>query len=130
MPSSNNKKSRKKSNLERGKSYEKLAALFFEQNGYEILERNWRSGRKEIDLIIKKETSIIFVEVKSSSTQKFGHPSERVDNRKINNLVIAAQQYLIIHEIKDIDLRFDVVTFTDGKLEHYPDAFTAPEDLI
>ena len=122
MPSSNNR--------EQGRQFEKLAGDYFINLGYEVLKKNWQAGRKEIDLIVKKENLIIFVEVKSSSTQKFGHPSERVDNRKINNLVKAAQQYLIVHEVKNIDLRFDLVTFVDGQLEYYPDAFGIPEDLF
>jgi len=61
------------------RSYEKLAAKFFEQHGYEILERNWRAGRKEVDLIVRKSNLIIFVEVKSASNKKFGHPAERVN---------------------------------------------------
>jgi len=109
------------------RSYERLAASFFEQNGFEILQRNWQTGHREIDLIVRKGTLIIFVEVKSASSRKFGHPAERVDDKKIINLTKAAQQYLIDNKIEKYDLRFDVVTFVNGKLEHFPDAFPAKD---
>lgn len=124
MPSSK-KDSDYKSKIETGKKYEKLAALYYEQLGYTILEMNWRTGRKEVDLIVCKNKEIIFVEVKSSASTKFGHPSERVDKRKIANLTEAANQYIISRKIDHIDLRFDVVTFTKGQLEHFPNAFNA-----
>ena len=127
MRSSNKSTSSKTDNLKRGKSFEKLAGLYFTQNGYEILEKNWRAGRKEIDLIVKKDNMIIFVEVKSSSSKKFGHPAERVDSKKIANLSYAANQYIIAKQIENVDLRFDVVTFLNGQLEHYPNAFEATE---
>ena len=103
------------------------AAAFFEQNGFEILQRNWRTGRREIDLIVKKGNLIAFVEVKSASSKKYGHPANRVDERKVANLTKAAQQYLIDNKIENYDLRFDVVTFVNGKLEHFPDAFPATD---
>lgn len=100
-----------------------MAALFYEQSGFEILERNWHAAHKEIDLIAAKDKLIVFIEVKSSSTEKFGHPAERVDQNKIKNLTAAAEQYLIDNNIEGYDMRFDVVTFTGGRLEHYPSAF-------
>ncbi|NOY88697.1 MAG: YraN family protein [FCB group bacterium] len=125
MPSFNNDNFYRDKNIEKGRSYEKRAALFFKQNGYEIIEQNWRVGHKEIDLIVKKGNLLVFVEVKSSSSKKFGHPSEHVDAKKIANLTQAAQQYIIAHDIKGVDFRFDVVTFLDGRLEYYPNAFEA-----
>lgn len=110
-----------------GHSFEKLAARFYSRQGFEILERNWRAGRKELDLIVSKEGLVVFVEVKSASTKKFGHPAERVDQRKISNIVEAARWYLAKNDIQQCDLRFDVVTFENGQLEHFPDAFQASE---
>lgn len=104
-----------------------MAGAFYEQNGYTIRDRNWQAGRKEIDLIVAKENLVVFVEVKSSSTKKYGHPAERVDKKKIANLTEAARFYLVEKEIKEVDLRFDVVTFVDGQLEHFPGAFEASD---
>lgn len=127
IPSSKDHPSEKRRRLETGQTFERLAAVFFEQNGFEILQRNWRTGRREIDLIVKKGNLIAFVEVKSASSKKYGHPANRVDERKVTNLTKAAQQYLIDNKIEGYDLRFDVVTFVNGKLEHFPDAFPATD---
>ncbi len=116
-----------KDNRERGRQFEKLAGDYFESLGYEILEKNWQAGRNEIDLIVKKDNLIIFVEVKSASSKKFGHPSERVNQKKIINLSNAANQYILVNNLTDIDMRFDVVTYVDGNLEHYENAFDAIE---
>ncbi|MDZ4722725.1 MAG: YraN family protein [candidate division Zixibacteria bacterium] len=107
--------------------YEEKAADYFREQGFVIVERNWRSGHKEIDLIVQKESLLVFAEVKSSNGEKFGHPSERVDNRKQKHLTLAAQAFILSRQIEKVDLRFDVITFMNGKLEHYPNAFPASE---
>lgn len=127
MPFSDGSSVGRENRVKKGRKFERLAASYFEQQGYTILERNWRARSKEIDLIAQKNGLIIFVEVKSSTTKKFGHPAERVDKKKIAHLTNAAQQYLIAKKISGIDLRFDVITFTNGSLEHYPNAFEAEE---
>ena len=126
MPSSNNKDSNH-SKLQQGRRFEKLAGDFYVDDGFDILAYNYRAGKKEIDLIVQKESLIVFVEVKSATSDKFGHPSERVDERKVQNLTEAANQFIIEKNIQHCDLRFDLVTFVDGELEHYPNAFEAME---
>jgi putative endonuclease len=127
MPSSKDRRHNRDSKIKTGHNYERLAEVFFTQRGFDILQRNWRAGHKEIDLIVRKGNLIAFVEVKSTRTKEFGHPAGRVDEKKIANLTQAAHRYLIDNEIKGCDLRFDVVTFVNGKLEHYPNAFPASE---
>jgi putative endonuclease len=127
MPSSKSRRRNSQRKDDPGKSYERLAATYFEQNGFEILERNWKAGRREIDLIARKGDLIVFIEVKSAGSKRFGHPVERVDDKKVANLTKAAQQYLIDNRIENCDLRFDVVTFVSGRLEHFPDAFSASQ---
>lgn len=109
--------------LLQGQKFERLAAHYFTQHGFEIIERNWRAGHKEIDLITRRGNLVVFVEVKSTYSGQFGHPAERIDDKKIKNLSDAARQYLIAKEISNVDLRFDVITFVNGRLEHFPDAF-------
>jgi putative endonuclease len=123
MPSSDKPPRKDRRRLDRGHAHEQLAAKFYAKLGFDILERNWRAGRKEIDLIVRKDNQVVFVEVKSSSSRKYGHPVERVDRRKKQNLIVCALQYIVERELSGVDMRFDVVTFVDGKLEHYPDAF-------
>lgn len=127
MPSSKPERPDKDRRVARGRRFESLAGRFYTDLGFEILERNWRAGHKEIDLIVRNDRLVVFVEVKSASTAKFGHPAERVDSKKVHNLTVAAQQYIIANDLHDVDLRFDVVTFSNGQLEHFPDAFPAEE---
>lgn len=125
MPSSEDNAGKDRGRLLKGRHFEDRAAEFYEQQGYNVIERNWRSGHKEIDLIVRKDDQIVFVEVKASFSKEYGHPAERVDRRKIEHLTRAAQAYIEKAEITGCDLRFDVVTFDRGKLEHFPDAFGA-----
>ena len=127
MPSSR-KGNSKEDRIKIGREYEELAAQFFLDKQYTILHRNYHAGHKEIDLIVKKEKVIVFVEVKAAKSKSMGHPAERVTKRKISNLTKAAQQFLIENKITDADLRFDVITFLDGKIEHFPSAFSADEE--
>ena len=125
MPSSDKNHSGDKNKRARGRRFEQLAAEYFQRLGFEVLERNWQAGHKEIDLIVGKYKLIVFVEVKAAANEGFGHPAEKVDRRKMKRLTEAAQQYLLDNHITGCDLRFDVVTFLKGRLEHYPDAFSA-----
>ncbi len=125
MPSSNDKPPKGRSSVARGRAFEDRAAEFYRQQEFEIIGQNYRAGHREIDLIVRKANLIVFVEVKSSRSGGFGHPAEWIDERKRQNLIEAARQYTYDHAITDTDLRFDVVTFVNGQLEHYPDAFGA-----
>ena len=127
MPSSK-KSSDGDQKVARGHKYEEQAARFYQQSGFVVLDRNWRASHKEIDLIVRKDDLIVFVEVKSSRTNKFGHPVERVDKTKVKNLTEAAQRYLIDKGIEGCDFRFDVVTFINDQLEHFPGAFDALDE--
>ena len=127
MPSSKRDTSPKKKTLSVGREFESRAEAYLVRNGYEVIERNWRGGRKEIDLIVRKDQLVAFVEVKASSSERFGHPSEKVGARKQAHLIEAARRYIADKEITGVDLRFDVITFVNGNLEHFPGAFEATE---
>ena len=127
MPSSKDSSGDRDSRRKTGAAFEKLAARFFTDQGFEILEQNWQAGHREIDLIARKENTVVFVEVKSAANKAYGHPIERVDKTKVRRLSSAAQQYLLEKNIQGVDLRFDVVTFIGGNLEHYPSAFEFEE---
>jgi putative endonuclease len=111
-----------------GASSKNWPLIFFLDKHYTILHRNYHAGHKEIDLIVQKGNIVVFVEVKSAKSKSMGHPAERVTKKKRNNLILAAQQFLIEKNITENDLRFDVVTFLGGKIEHFPSAFTADEN--
>ncbi len=125
MPSSKSPQPARRCGVTPGERSERKAAEFYKQDGYDILETNWRAGHKEIDLIVKKGNLLVFVEVKSSRTKSFGHPVEKVTAKKIQNLVDAATRYVADHNITGCDLRFDVVAITNGTIELFPGAFPA-----
>ncbi|MBD3257690.1 YraN family protein [candidate division GN15 bacterium] len=111
--------------IRQGSTFEQQAARFYEERGFAVRDTNWRTGHKEIDLIVQSDELIVFVEVKSTFSKKFGHPAAWIDQKKRRNLTLAAQQYLIDHAIDGRDIRFDVITFVNNRLEHFPDAFAA-----
>jgi len=115
------------SERQKGREFEQRAEEYLRARGYTIIEKNWQAGHKEIDLIAQLNNTVIFVEVKAAMGDKFGHPAEWVDKKKRANLVAAAGQYITDRKLKDVDYRFDLITFFDGKLEHYENAFTADE---
>jgi putative endonuclease len=112
-----------RSKTDKGRDFEQHAANYLIGKGYEIIQTNWRGGRQEIDIVARKNGTVIFVEVKASLTDDFGHPVERVDRKKRDNLIKAALQYIETNSLGDAGFRFDVITFHRGKLEHFPDAF-------
>lgn len=116
------------SERQKGRGFENKAEEYLRGRGYEILEKNWQAGHKEIDLIAQKENCVVFVEVKAAVGTQYGHPAEWVDKRKRKNLVLAAEQYIADRKLKNSDYRFDLITFYEGKLEHYENAFGAEEE--
>lgn len=112
---------------ETGKIGEQLARTFLESKGYHILEFNWRYRKAEIDLIAKDNEILVFIEVKTRSTDLFGQPTESISPRKKRLLSDAASVYMeqIGH---DWAIRFDVISiiYRDEQhytLEHFEDAF-------
>ncbi len=120
--------SKKSGNIEFGKRGEELASAFLVSQGYQILERNWRFKKAEIDIIAKDKADVlVFVEVKTRSYTFFGEPEAFVDEKKKNLLMDAASQYM-----KEIDyewaIRFDIIgividKYNKAKISHFEDAF-------
>lgn len=98
---------------------EKLAMEFLIAEKYEILEKNWRYKKAEIDLIIKKDNILIFVEIKTRSTDFFGNPEDFVSDKKMQMMLSAAQIYMenIGH---DWEIRFDIITVILKKVKILP----------
>ncbi|MEM0938439.1 MAG: YraN family protein [Bacteroidota bacterium] len=108
----------------KGLEGEEIAKEFYKQSGYEILERNYRYRRAEIDLIVlKEEVLLVFVEVKSRSRKDFGETETFVSNAQQNRIKEAAEDYIFgINWQKDI--RFDIACVDDiGNVEIFKDAF-------
>ena len=96
---------------ELGKIGEQQAIDYLIEEGYTILERNWRFQKAEIDIIARKDKIVASIEVKTRSNNDFGNPQNFVTQKKIRLLVMAMNQYVIQNRI-DLEVRFDIITIT------------------
>jgi len=111
---------------ELGELGEDLAVEELEKNGYEIVERNWRYKKAEIDIIARKNEVLAIVEVKTRSSDYFGDPQDFVNTKKIKMLVEAVNEYVNSKDL-EVEVRFDImaIIINENKLtlEHLEDAF-------
>ena len=96
-----------------GMAGEQIAVQFLSDHGYTVIERNWRHGRQEIDIIAKDAASLVFVEVKTRSClspddMTYGRPAHAVTAKKQHNVTLAAQAYLRCHPTS-LQPRLDVI---------------------
>lgn len=97
--------------METGDLGEEIACGFVTDNGYQILERNWRFRHWEVDIIASKKNKLHFIEVKTRNSLRFGKPEESITREKMTHLKNAAEQYQYQHpEWKYI--QFDVIAIT------------------
>ena len=109
-----------------GKAGEKLAATYLAENGYTILQQNWRYSYYEIDLIAIKNNLLHFVEVKYRSTNWSGFPEEAVNKKKIKDLLRAIDQYLFLNPKYD-NFHLDILAITE--LPNKPAEYFLIEDV-
>jgi putative endonuclease len=111
---------------ELGKKGEQLAVDFLLKNNYEIIERNYRFDKAEVDIIAQKESILAIVEVKTRSTVDFGDPQDFVKPKQIQRLVKAVDEYVTVNDL-DVEVRFDIIAIVkEGKgytIEHLENAF-------
>jgi len=111
---------------ELGKKGEDLAAEYLKEKGFRILERNFRSGKAEIDIIAKDKEFLVVAEVKTRNTHYFGEPEQWVTPSKQRLLIKAANAFVKLSSFKG-EVRFDVVSVVTGRqgteIVHIPDAF-------
>lgn len=93
-----------------GKQGESWAAAYLEGQGYVILERNYSLRLGEIDIIARDGDELVFVEVKSRRSVRFGVPEEAVTRRKQRRISRVALAYLSDNGLLDVNARFDVVS--------------------
>lgn len=109
-----------------GEKGEEFACNYLSKKGYEIVEKNYRFKRAEIDIIVKKEKLLVFVEVKTRKNNDFGFPEEFVSNKKIELFGIASEEYVNVINWKG-NIRFDILALTTQdnifEVEHLEDAF-------
>jgi len=113
-----------------GRRGEELAAAFLRQQGYTLVERNFRLRSGEIDIIARDRETLVFVEVKTRSCSRFGTPFDAVDGRKQQQIGQTALAYLAARGMADCAVRFDVVAvyLDDGepRIELLKNAFEYP----
>ena len=110
--------------IEIGREGENLAAEFLKSKGWEIVSRNFRHGKAEIDLIVRRNDWTIFVEVKTRSSSSYGEPEEFVDEFKARKIFEAAEEFIFSTNWLG-HVRFDVVSIKLGpppEIIHFEDA--------
>ena len=114
---------------ELGKEGEDEAVRYLEARGYRICHRNWRSGRKELDIVAEHQGELIVVEVRTRRNQTYGTPEESISEAKIRRIVSSADAYIRKFCI-DLPVRFDIISLTGiekpWKIEHIVNAFYPP----
>lgn len=107
-----------------GSRYEERAAQFLIEQGYVILEKNFRCKLGEIDIIAKTEGYLCFIEVKYRSSSEYGFPSEAIDDRKRRRIVRTALTYMNFHKLPtETACRFDIVLVLDREFSLIKNAF-------
>jgi putative endonuclease len=116
--------------LSTGIQGEEVACRFLAGKGYRILDRNWRSGHCELDIIARTGDTIVFCEVKTARNHRYGSAIEWVTPRKVRHIAQAALSYIVARQIHGCCFRFDVIGLDvrDGDMEitHIENAFSAP----
>ncbi len=110
-----------------GAQGEQYACRFLEDNGYEVLERNWRQARHELDIIARKGRELIIVEVKTRSSDQHGQPEDAVKKGKRGKLIQGANAYIMTTGC-ELAVRFDIISViihptSKPYIHHITDAF-------
>ena len=111
---------------ELGRKGEEAAVAYLKKKGYRIVKRNWSFSGYEIDIVSEEGDFIVFVEVKTRTSDVWGDPGDAVTEHRMRRMIRAASHYLKIYRI-DKPARFDIVTVIGNErhfeLEHIEDAF-------
>lgn len=114
--------------MELGKAGEDIAAEYLRKKAYRILERNWKFGKNEIDIIARDGQFLVVVEVKTRHSNYFAEPEMAVTRDKQRILVRSANAYVRYKRL-NLEVRFDVIAIIlseEGEqINHIPDAFYA-----
>lgn len=111
--------------IKTGNKGEELAANFLSDKGYEIVSKNYRYKHAEIDLVVRKDKFLVFVEVKTRNSVSFGEPETFVTSKKAAKIMEGAEQFIVEHNWHG-NIRFDIVTVKPGNpptIDHFEDAF-------
>jgi putative endonuclease len=107
-----------------GASGEDAAARWYERAGYDVIGRNWRCPEGELDLVLRRGRLVVFCEVKTRSSDRFGSPAEAVTYRKQARLRRLAARWLASRAATSHwAVRFDVAAVRGNAVEVIEDAF-------
>ena len=95
--------------IQLGKWGEDLAVAYLREKGYVVLERDWHSNHRDIDIIAQDKDCLVFIEVKARQNRMFAEPESAVNYHKLKNLRLAINHYIKYRQI-DMPWRFDVIT--------------------
>lgn len=118
-----------KSTRQIGNEGEELAAAYLESKGYTVLDRNYHFERAEVDIVAyDNETCIVFVEVKTRSTNQYGEPEEHINEEKIQNIYKAAEAWIYERKMDGSPVRFDIISILQQndeapEIKHFENAF-------
>ena len=104
---------------------EDLACSYLDQKGYLVLERNYRYGKAEIDIIARKNDLLLFIEVKTRTNINYGYPESFLSDSQAQRIIEAAEEYIFRNDWKG-QIRFDIISIIIGdseELKHFKDAF-------
>lgn len=112
-------------NREIGLYGENIAKEYLNNNGFNVVEMNYRTKLGEIDIIAKDKENIVFVEVKSRKNLNYGYPAEAVNAKKQNKITSVANFYLLTNNLYKKKVRFDVIEvyLKDNSINHIENAF-------
>ena len=112
--------------MDLGEQGELLATAHLLAKGYAIRHRNWKMGKKEIDIVAENHEGVVFVEVKTRHTNAYGNPETAVTLTKQRNIIAAARAYINIYKL-DCRTRFDIIAIVlekgHAQIQHIEDAF-------
>lgn len=106
-------------NTQLGQKGEKVASKYLEKLGYTIVSRNYKCLYGEIDIIAKDKKDLVFVEVKTRSSRKYGEAREAVNEYKKKHIKKAATYYMYKHRLESELVRFDVIEIYVKESEFY-----------
>jgi len=112
-----------KQRQELGRAGEARAASWYEERGFVTLAKNWRCREGELDLVVRRGELVVFCEVKTRSSTRFGTPAEAVTVAKQRRIRRLALRYLAEHPQAAGTLRFDVAAVTPRGIEVIEAAF-------
>ena len=96
--------------LSKGHAYEKIAEQYLSHKGYQTRARNYHSRRGEIDLVMQKNNTIVFVEVRYRKSDVYGSAEASITKSKQAKIIFSAKHYMTKFMIWNMNARFDVIT--------------------